>query len=89
MGQISADVVKYCDIPYLETECGRPCSDHAAATAFGYPSAAAAANESEATRWELLHSEDDDIGTIRFSHLLEHAKMSVGLAYELAFLTVL
>lgn len=36
-----------------------------------------------------IHTASDTISTVSFSHMLEHAKMTVGLAYELAFATTL
>jgi leucyl aminopeptidase len=36
-----------------------------------------------------IHTAQDTISTVSFSHMLEHAKMTVGLAYELAFATTL
>ena len=32
-------ITEYCDIPYVLTECGYACSDHASASKAGYPSA--------------------------------------------------
>jgi len=36
-----------------------------------------------------IHTAQDTLSTVSFSHMLEHAKMTVGLAYELAFATTL
>jgi leucyl aminopeptidase len=38
---------------------------------------------------KYIHSAQDTISTVSFTHMLEHAKMTVGLAYELAFATAL
>lgn len=34
---------------------------------------------------EFIHSPEDTIDTVDFGHMLEHAKMTVGLVYELGF----
>lgn len=36
---------------------------------------------------EYIHTAQDTISTVSFKHMLEHAKMTVGLAYELGFAT--
>ncbi|KAH8730766.1 hypothetical protein GQ44DRAFT_606123 [Phaeosphaeriaceae sp. PMI808] len=77
-------VTAYCTIPYVETKCGYACSDHASASKAGYPSAFVIESAFENTS-KLIHTAQDTISTISFSHMLEHAKMTVGLAYELGF----
>ncbi|KAF2733351.1 transferrin receptor [Polyplosphaeria fusca] len=77
-------VTAYCSIPYVETECGYACSDHASASKAGYPSAFVIEAAFEDTS-QFIHSAQDTISTVSFDHMLEHAKMTVGFAYELAF----
>lgn len=36
-----------------------------------------------------IHSDADTLDKVDFDHVLEHAKMTVGFAYELAFATSL
>ncbi|OAK96321.1 Zn-dependent exopeptidase [Phaeosphaeriaceae sp. SRC1lsM3a] len=79
-------VTAYCTIPYVETKCGYACSDHASASKAGYPSAFVIEGAFENTS-KYIHTAQDTISTISFTHMLEHAKMTVGLAYELAFAT--
>lgn len=77
-------ITAYCAIPYVETKCGYACSDHASASKAGYPSAFVIEAAFENTS-KLIHTAQDTVSSISFSHMLEHAKMTVGLAYELGF----
>ncbi|EPE28250.1 Zn-dependent exopeptidase [Glarea lozoyensis ATCC 20868] len=81
---IKTVVTEYCDIPYVETKCGYACSDHASASKAGYPSAfvieSAFANSDK-----KIHTSDDLIKYLSFDHMLQHAKLTLGLVYELAF----
>ncbi|KAI8935489.1 hypothetical protein NX059_008059 [Plenodomus lindquistii] len=81
-------ITAYCSIPYAETKCGYACSDHASASKAGYPSAFVIEAAMENTSG-YIHTTQDTLSTISFSHMLEHAKMTVGLAYELGFATTL
>lgn len=74
----------YCDIPYVETKCGYACSDHASASKAGYPSAFVIESDFKYSD-QKIHTTDDKIEYLSFSHMLQHAKMTLGLAYELAF----
>ncbi|KAI1827984.1 Zn-dependent exopeptidase [Xylaria intraflava] len=77
-------IEEYCDIPYVETKCGYACSDHASASKAGYPSAfviESAFSESD----DHIHTTDDLIKYLSFDHMLQHAKMTLGLVYELGF----
>ncbi|EQL36355.1 leucyl aminopeptidase [Blastomyces dermatitidis ATCC 26199] len=74
----------YCDIPFVLTECGYACSDHASASRFGYPSAFVIESKFEHSS-QHIHTGQDTIETLDFNHMLQHAKMTLGLAYELAF----
>ncbi|KAK8025563.1 leucine aminopeptidase A [Apiospora arundinis] len=76
-------ITAYCDIPYVETKCGYACSDHASASRAGYPSAFVIESAFEDTS-KLIHTDRDTMDTVNFDHVLQHAKMTVGFAYELA-----
>ncbi|KAL2164875.1 hypothetical protein VTH06DRAFT_171 [Thermothelomyces fergusii] len=75
---------EYCDIPYVETECGYACSDHASASKAGYPSAFVIESAFEFSD-NHIHSTDDLIKYLSFDHMLQHARMTLAFAYELAF----
>ncbi|KAF6840901.1 peptidase family M28 [Colletotrichum plurivorum] len=77
-------IVEYCKIPYIETKCGYACSDHASASKAGYPSAFVIESAFEYSD-NHIHSVDDLIKYLSFDHMLEHAKMTLGLVYELGF----
>lgn len=77
-------IKQYCDIPYVETKCGYACSDHASASKYGYPSAFVIESEFENSN-KKIHTTDDVIRYLSFDHMLQHAKMSLAFAYELAF----
>ncbi|KAF1939439.1 Zn-dependent exopeptidase [Clathrospora elynae] len=81
-------ITAYCAIPYVETKCGYACSDHASASKAGYPSAFVI-ESTFADSSKYIHTAQDTISTVNFNHMLEHAKMTVGLAYELGFATTL
>ncbi|KAF2439975.1 leucine aminopeptidase 1 [Karstenula rhodostoma CBS 690.94] len=83
---ITKVVDAYCDIGYVRTECGYGCSDHASAYRNGYPSAFVF--ESDFTDDSpYIHTSQDTLETVNFDHMLQHAKLTVGFAYELAFAT--
>ncbi|PHH52875.1 Leucine aminopeptidase 1 [Ceratocystis fimbriata CBS 114723] len=77
-------ITEYCNIPYTETKCGYACSDHASATKAGYPSAFVIESNFDVSD-PHIHSTDDLIKYLSFDHMLEHARMTLGLAYELGF----
>ena len=75
---------QYCEIPFVETKCGYACSDHASASKAGYPSAfviESAFGDSD----KHIHTSDDTIKYLSFDHMLQHARLTLGLVYELAF----
>ncbi|KAL1962618.1 hypothetical protein VTN77DRAFT_9332 [Rasamsonia byssochlamydoides] len=83
--QFIKDVItEYCDIPYVDTKCGYACSDHASASRYGYPSAFVMEAEFQNSD-KKIHSTEDLIKYLSFDHMLQHAKMSLAFAYELAF----
>jgi len=77
-------VTKYCDIPFVETKCGYACSDHASASKAGYPSAFVI-ESAFADSDKKIHTSDDTIKYLSFDHMLQHARLTLGLVYELAF----
>jgi len=77
-------VTEYCEIPYVETKCGYACSDHASASKAGYPSAFVI-ESAFADSDKKIHTSDDTIKYLSFDHMLQHARLTLGLAYELAF----
>ncbi|KAF7591327.1 Leucine aminopeptidase 1 [Aspergillus hancockii] len=79
-------VTTYCDVGYIETKCGYACSDHTSASKYGYPSAMATESEMENSN-KRIHTTDDKIDYLSFDHMLEHAKLTLGFAYELAFVS--
>ncbi|KAK5197235.1 Leucine aminopeptidase 1 [Exophiala xenobiotica] len=77
-------ITTYCDIPYTLTKCGYACSDHASASKYGYPSAFVIESDFEYSD-KKIHTTDDQIKYLSFDHMLQHAKMTLGFAYEAAF----
>ncbi|GAO13221.1 uncharacterized protein UV8b_03636 [Ustilaginoidea virens] len=81
---IKTVIEQYCNIPWVETKCGYACSDHASASKAGYPSAFVIESAFENSD-KHIHTTSDLLEYLSFDHMLEHAKMTTGLAYELAF----
>ena len=77
-------ITTYCDIPYILTKCGYACSDHASASKAGYPSAFVIESDFKYSD-SKIHTTEDKIEFLSFDHMLQHAKLTLGLAYELAF----
>jgi len=77
-------ISEYCDIPYIETKCGYACSDHASASKAGYPSAFVIESAFENSD-NHIHTTEDLIKYLSFDHMLQHAKLTLGLVYELGF----
>ncbi|GAB7352051.1 hypothetical protein MBLNU459_g2560t1 [Dothideomycetes sp. NU459] len=77
-------ITTYCDIPYILTKCGYACSDHASASKAGYPSAFVIESDFKYSD-KKIHTTEDKIEYLSFDHMLQHAKLTLGLAYELAF----
>lgn len=77
-------VSSYCTIPYIETKCGYACSDHASASKAGYPSAFVIESDFKYSD-KKIHTSEDNIEYLNFDHMLQHARLTLGLAYELAF----
>ncbi|EDN04339.1 LAP2 [Histoplasma capsulatum] len=81
---ITKVVTGYCGISYVLTKCGYACSDHASASRYGYPSAFVIESKFEYSS-KLIHTTRDEVSSLDFDHMLQHAKMTLGLVYELAF----
>ncbi|KAF2774362.1 leucine aminopeptidase/pepditase M28/metalloprotease [Teratosphaeria nubilosa] len=77
-------ITEYCDIPYVETKCGYACSDHASASKAGYPSAFVIESDFKYSD-KKIHTTEDKVEYLDFDHMLQHARLTLGLAYELAF----
>jgi leucyl aminopeptidase len=77
-------ITAYCDIPFVETKCGYACSDHASASKAGYPSAFVIESEFRFSD-NHIHSTEDLIKYLSFDHMLQHAKLTLGLVYELGW----
>lgn len=73
----------YCDIPYLETQCGRICSDHISALMYGYPGVYVLESMVDLSN-PFIHSAQDTIEKINFTHMVQHAKLTTSFALELA-----
>ncbi|KAM4060473.1 peptidase family M28 domain-containing protein [Hirsutella rhossiliensis] len=81
---IKTVIDEYCDIPWVMTKCGYACSDHASASKAGYPSAFVIESAFENSN-PYIHSHKDVIEHLSFDHMLQHARMTLGLVYELGF----
>lgn len=77
-------VDSYCDLPYVESTCGYACSDHASASKAGYPGAFFTEGDFE-TFDPKIHSTEDTLDLLSFSHMAEIAKLDLAYAYELGF----
>ena len=77
-------VTTYCTIPYVLTKCGYACSDHASASKAGYPSAFVIESDFKYSD-NKIHTTEDKLEYLDFNHMLQHARLTLALAYELAF----
>lgn len=75
----------YCSIPYVETKCGYACSDHASASRAGYRSAFVIEGDFKSSN-PYIHSMNDVIENLSFTHMTEHAKLTTGFAIELSLM---
>ncbi|PHH80376.1 hypothetical protein CDD80_1821 [Ophiocordyceps camponoti-rufipedis] len=81
---VKTAIEEYCTIPWVEMQCNYSCSDHSSATKYGYPSAFAIEAPFNLTN-PYIHTSKDVIKHLSFDHMLQHARMALGFAYELAF----
>ncbi|APA13097.1 LAP2 [Sclerotinia sclerotiorum 1980 UF-70] len=77
-------VTEYCTIDFVETRCGYACSDHASASKAGYPSAFVIESDFKYSD-DRIHTSGDTLNFLNFDHMLQHARLTLGLVYELAF----
>jgi leucyl aminopeptidase len=63
---------------------GYACSDHASASKAGYPSAFVIESDFGYSD-QKIHTTEDKLEYLDFDHMLQHARMTLGLVYELAF----
>lgn len=75
-------ISEYTDIPYAEDVCGYACSDHASGTKVGYPSAFVIETLMKDSN-HYIHSTKDTIDKLDFDHMEQHARLTLGFAYEL------
>ncbi|KAI0381679.1 Zn-dependent exopeptidase [Hypomontagnella monticulosa] len=75
-------ITAYASIGYVDTQCGYGCSDHSSATAAGYPSSFVIESAMDLTS-PYIHTDGDTLDRVSYDHMLEHAKLVVGYAYEL------
>ncbi|KAF1940821.1 Zn-dependent exopeptidase [Clathrospora elynae] len=69
-----------------DTQCYYSCSDHNSVTRAGYSSAFIFEGEMhDVNDYPYAHSEQDTIEKVDFRHMIEHAKLVVGIVVELAF----
>ncbi|KAH9948861.1 peptidase [Amylocystis lapponica] len=75
----------YLDIPWVETQCGYACSDHASWTKAGYPSSFSIESTFENSA-QHVHTTRDTIDIsdeFSFNHMQEFSKLAVAFAVEL------
>lgn len=72
----------YTQLPYVEDVCGYACSDHASGTKVGYPSAFVIEDKFSDIN-PFVHTIKDTLDRLSFDHMLQHAKLTLGFAYEL------
>ncbi|KUJ17332.1 leucyl aminopeptidase [Mollisia scopiformis] len=78
-------IEEYTELPWVETGCGPYCgSDHMSAIKAGYPGAFIIEGAFEYTD-NHLHGVDDLAEYLDYDHMIDHAQMTLGFLYELAF----
>ncbi|KAL0089810.1 hypothetical protein J3Q64DRAFT_1730217 [Phycomyces blakesleeanus] len=80
---LKATVDEYADIPYVLTECGYACSDHASWRKIGFPSAFQIETAFDDSN-HYIHTTGDTIDKLSFDHMKEFSKVAVGFAVELS-----
>ncbi|RPD61930.1 peptidase [Lentinus tigrinus ALCF2SS1-7] len=85
--QFNKDLVDlYLDIPWVDTQCGYACSDHASWRKAGYPSVFTIESSFPESNHQYIHTSNDryDISDeFSFEHMREFSKLAVGFAVEL------
>lgn len=77
-------ISQYTDISWIETTCGHCGSDHASAIKAGYP-AVYIFESSFTVGNNHVHTPEDLVKYLDFDHMVDHARMTLGYVYELAF----
>ncbi|KAI9655438.1 MAG: Leucine aminopeptidase 1 [Alyxoria varia] len=86
VGFVAKVIDVYCDISHNFTKCGYACSDHASANKAGYPSVMVSeGSTAPGDKRGSPHTGDDKVEYLSFDHMLQHARMTLGFVYELAF----
>ncbi|VVT54684.1 uncharacterized protein SAPINGB_P004199 [Magnusiomyces paraingens] len=80
---VESVVAGYTSTALVRDKCGYGCSDHASATKVGYPSAFVMESAMKKSN-PYIHSVMDTIDRLSFEHMAEHARLTLGYAYELA-----
>ncbi|KAI0721876.1 peptidase [Cerioporus squamosus] len=85
--QYNKDLVDlYLDIPWVDTQCGYACSDHASWRKAGYPSVFTIESSFPESNHQYIHTSNDrmDISDeFSFEHMREFSKLAVAFAVEL------
>jgi leucyl aminopeptidase len=79
-----AKVCQYTEIGWVETACGHCGSDHMSALFAGYPAIYIVEADFELCD-NHLHGLEDLIKYLDWDHMIDHAQLSLGFLYELAF----
>jgi len=75
---------KYTNVTWIDTSCERCGSDHMSALFAGYP--AVYILEADFPLCDNhIHGDDDLVKYLDYDHMIDHAKMTLGFLYELAF----
>jgi leucyl aminopeptidase len=78
-------VVKaYTKTEAVDTSCGYACSDHMSVSRAEYPSAFVFESVLNHIN-TYIHTKNDTLAHVPYTHMVEHAKLIVGFVTELAF----
>jgi leucyl aminopeptidase len=75
-------VETYCDVPWINSQCGYGCSDHASWYRQGYSTVYTLEASFEDTS-PYLHSIHDSMEHVSLDHMKEHVKLILGWIIEL------
>ncbi|KAJ3161556.1 hypothetical protein HDU88_007289 [Geranomyces variabilis] len=73
---------EYCSLPWGSISCGFACSDHWSWHKAGYPASFAFESAFEDSN-PYVHTPNDDISRISYSHMKEYVKLALAVALEL------
>ncbi|RDW73199.1 peptide hydrolase-2 [Coleophoma cylindrospora] len=77
-------IAEYTNISWVNTGCTRCGSDHMAAIKAGYPAIFVIESAFELSD-DHIHGVDDLPKYLEYDHMIDHAQMTLGVVYELAF----